>query len=247
VLQIHGNKKWKIWNRAFNYPLKGDTYKDGVPDDDELLHEVILRQGDCLYLPRGFVHTAVTENQQASFHLTLGVIAKTWRDVLEGMLSEASGRHSQFRTSLPLGYVPGQSETKDKEVERTIMELVKILGSEEIMSLGIKRIGENFVQNQSPFLLGHILDLEKIDRLSPDSQLSIRDGIIYRISSSDDGVSLRFHGKLILLPQVASSALDVICKRKRILIKELDDCFDAESSMVLAKRLVKEGFLAIDS
>jgi ribosomal protein L16 Arg81 hydroxylase len=52
-----------------------------VPDGAEPLLDVELEAGDALYLPRGYVHAALTTDVD-SVHLTIGVLSTTWYDVL---------------------------------------------------------------------------------------------------------------------------------------------------------------------
>jgi len=70
------------------------------------LSEIILEPGDVLYLPRGFIHSAVTEGSVNSLHLTLSCHrANSWADLLEAALpnalSEAIASDPKMRESLP--------------------------------------------------------------------------------------------------------------------------------------------------
>ncbi len=67
IVQVLGSKRWTIW--------------DGIPDCIEMTsldpyvkpsHDLILREGDCLYVPAGTIHRVRAEGQ-ASYHVTIGV------------------------------------------------------------------------------------------------------------------------------------------------------------------------------
>ena len=71
----------------------------------EPLLDVVLRPGDCLYLPRGYLHSA-TALGGVSGHLTIGVHAWTRYAVLERVLADLQAELAQdesWRASLPLG------------------------------------------------------------------------------------------------------------------------------------------------
>ena len=78
VLQIHGKKRWRIFEGAVQLPLSHQRYTD---DEDISLGsptmEVTLSPGDLMYLPRGYPHDAASADG-ASLHLTIGVLPITW-------------------------------------------------------------------------------------------------------------------------------------------------------------------------
>ena len=69
------------------------------------LIKTVLRPGDCLYLPRGFLHAARARGGVSS-HLTLGVHTWTRYTLAERLLSQAVAEAAQdasVRSSLSLG------------------------------------------------------------------------------------------------------------------------------------------------
>ena len=59
--------------------------KDFKDDDlDKPIMEVVLNAGDLLYLPRGYIHQAVTEQDFHSLHITVSAYqCNGWIDLLE--------------------------------------------------------------------------------------------------------------------------------------------------------------------
>jgi JmjC domain len=110
VVQLGGCKRWRIWEplaRTTN-PIKGQ-HTIAKPQFDELgdpLLDLTLSTGDCLYLPRGYPHSAETVDE-ASEHLTIGLVAVTWQRVVRKAIDAevAAGRLS---SALPPGMLePG--------------------------------------------------------------------------------------------------------------------------------------------
>jgi lysine-specific demethylase/histidyl-hydroxylase NO66 len=111
ILQLEGRKRWRVGACADDvYRLPRVSSEDF--DEEALrrlcptLTEIILEPGDVLYLPRGFIHSAVTEGSVNSLHLTLSCHrANSWADLLEAALpsalSEAIASDPKMRESLP--------------------------------------------------------------------------------------------------------------------------------------------------
>jgi hypothetical protein len=104
VLQIHGKKRWRLFDRAVQLPLSHDRYTGN--EDISLgspMTEVTLNPGDLLYLPRGYPHDAQSADS-ASLHLTIGVLSITWASVLLRAVQSAIDGNPVFRQSLPPGF-----------------------------------------------------------------------------------------------------------------------------------------------
>ena len=104
VLQVDGAKHWTIHPPAVQLPLKTQPSKDLGPDPvggrpPEI--DVVLEPGDALYLPRGWLHSAQTTDQR-SIHLTVGLLATTWADVLTDLVAGAGRDEVGLRRALDL-------------------------------------------------------------------------------------------------------------------------------------------------
>jgi len=103
VLQITGSKSWKVYPNPpvpFPYPSEqvGKSAAYPVPAatlDAQPLISTVLRPGDVMYMPRGFVHEALTSDD-ASLHLTFALPTHdwSWASVLTDVL-QFSGRCPQ--------------------------------------------------------------------------------------------------------------------------------------------------------
>ncbi|XCM33588.1 cupin domain-containing protein [Streptomyces parvus] len=110
VLQIEGAKRWVIHEPVLPDPLRDQPWTDHrAAVADRAAHgtphlDTMLRPGDVLYLPRGWLHSAQAQGQ-VSIHLTLGVHAWT-RYALAEQLTRAAlaalGDDPAMRRSLPL-------------------------------------------------------------------------------------------------------------------------------------------------
>ena len=122
ILQISGSKRWRFFQKPILNPYKGEKYQRGshTPSNDK--RECVLSAGDSIYIPRGLMHEAENYGDQPSLHVTVGLLAKTWADLMLEALSEVALRNSEFRKSLPPGYARKGFRTGG--AERTFSQLV---------------------------------------------------------------------------------------------------------------------------
>jgi ribosomal protein L16 Arg81 hydroxylase len=110
VLQIAGEKRWQIHPPVLEAPLRDQPWTDRKSAvqrgaRERPLIEAVLRPGDCLYLPRGFLHAA-TALGGVSIHLTIGVHTWTRYALAEQLVGQALrtlAADPTARRSLPMG------------------------------------------------------------------------------------------------------------------------------------------------
>lgn len=110
VVQVHGHKEWCVHAPVLIHPLRNqpwDDHKDAVRHAavEPPLRVVTLAPGDCLYLPRGFIHSARALGG-VSAHLTLGIHCWTGHHVATALADAALGHLAvaeEIRASLPPG------------------------------------------------------------------------------------------------------------------------------------------------
>jgi ribosomal protein L16 Arg81 hydroxylase len=103
VLQVSGSKQWTLYDTEIVLPLRGqafdpDKHTPGLPTREFTLHA-----GDLFYCPRGLYHSA-RSTDETSLHITLGLIGKTWADVMIEAVSAACLSSPAFRANLPVGF-----------------------------------------------------------------------------------------------------------------------------------------------
>ena len=129
VLQVAGEKRWIVHEPAFEAPLRSQPWTERRPDVERAagrqpLLDVVLRPGDALYLPRGFIHAAEALGG-ISAHLTVGIHVVTRHAVVEELVALARD-DVDVRRSLPLG-LDLSDPSAVAEVAATISELRRVL------------------------------------------------------------------------------------------------------------------------
>lgn len=98
VIQIAGRKKWKVWKPTVVHPLPVHSGRVAAPTEEVWSGE--LKDGDVLYLPRGWWHWAQGVGSE-SVHLAVGVQEPTGYDLLQWALRRFADS-PVFGRSLPL-------------------------------------------------------------------------------------------------------------------------------------------------
>ena len=109
ILQVAGRKHWKVFNNPIPLPTRDQELgKHGPPLQEEDLrtpmYDVELKQGDFLYVPRGYIHTARTSNATGSMHLTvriLNVFFFKWGHFFEKSLPPTDTKNRKNYIGLP--------------------------------------------------------------------------------------------------------------------------------------------------
>jgi hypothetical protein len=148
--------------------------------------EFTLNAGDCLYLPRGIMHDAENVGDEPSLHITVGMITKTWADLMLEAVSELALNSPDFRRSLPAGYA---QRDFDREQARVHFDrLIKQISDEAGMDSAFDLLADNFVRGRRPNVSGVISASAKA---KPEDRYRRRRFVPWNVADDD--------GKLILI------------------------------------------------
>jgi Cupin superfamily protein len=241
VLQTAGHKRWEIFEPRFERPLGHQHWSDvgeGEELDDGSLEPVlatVLGPGDCLYLPRGFVHRVVSEDE-ASLHVTVGIHVQTWHAVLQGVVEEAA-RIPSVREALP-------DEPLDLAVlEGQLKEAVGRLDLDE----RVGALGQGMWAQYAGAQEGALLEVLTPAPVDDDLLVQRRPGPVQLVDSVDDGsprCALVLPDRTISFPARIRPALEAVLGFDRPTPPaELSPLLDEPSRAVLVGRLLREGVL----
>ncbi|NNG39425.1 cupin [Flexivirga sp. ID2601S] len=182
VLQIEGSKRWIIHEPVHPDPLRDQPWTDrreAVADAaaGEPVIDTVLGPGDCLYLPRGWLHAAQAQGA-VSIHLTLGIHNWTRYAVAEQLAQDALARLRQepdLRASLPLG-VDGTDEVVD-QVRKALTAAVEQADPEP----AFRRTRRTQAR---PAALGPLAQLAALDALTPQTALRLRGNLAPRLDGT---------------------------------------------------------------
>ncbi len=124
VIQAEGEKLWRLYDVPLDLPFRGERYQSSIHQAGELRSEFTLKAGDCAYVPRGMMHDASTSGSGASLHITVGLITKTWADLMLEAVSEVALSAPEFRRSLPPGFANGEYDMGQAEEQMAALAAI---------------------------------------------------------------------------------------------------------------------------
>jgi hypothetical protein len=103
VLQIAGAKDWRLWDRLpVAAPTRRTPHERRHQAPEEPPHEVRLRPGDALYVPRGVLHDAQADAAgEASLHATIGLLEPSWAEAMRALVDQLELEEPALRASFP--------------------------------------------------------------------------------------------------------------------------------------------------
>lgn len=243
VLQLHGRKHWRIYDSLVRLPDSSlphhvDRAALGPPR-----YELDVAPGDLIYLPRGFVHEALTSDEE-SLHITVGIIAYSWYDVFAEVLSACRRQDDRFREALPPGFV--QHPAADTATRERFRELAAALASDAAVDTALEKIAARFVASRRPLLDGALSQVGAAEAITLDSTVRRRTNIIFRLVRNGDRVTLSFYGKKVELPDYVEASLRYVTQAAQFRVCEIPGEIDDAARVVLVRSLAREGFLIVD-
>lgn len=231
VLQVSGDKRWLVYEPILELPLGHQRYTAELGAPGSPVLDVTLKAGDTLYLPRGWLHQALT-SQEDSLHLTIGVKVYTWLEAFKSAL-ESCENDVSFRRSVP-GDGAGGEALLEKLRERLDAATVAA------------RRKEKLVRTRRPVLEGQLTQLRRIDELAVDTLLERRATVIASVRSEDGQIVLSYEGKDLSFPARLRDEINfLIAGGGRFCASDLPGTLDEDSRLVLVSRLIREGFLIV--
>ena len=113
ILQVAGEKHWHMfrdYTASTEWPDAETKFSSQMHRPIGEPKSVLLRAGDVLYIPRGVMHSAYTQDS-VSMHLTFSVLGRTWADFIIQAVRAASQRNKPLRELVPF-LAPDQVEAE---------------------------------------------------------------------------------------------------------------------------------------
>ncbi len=231
VLQVSGEKRWLVYEPRLELPLRNQKYSPDLGEPGPTVHDLVLRPGDMLYLPRGWLHEALTSDSD-SLHLTVGVNVVTWLDAFKAALEEC-GDEVGFRRSIETGDADGLVEQLRSRLGRADVE---------------RRAAEKLARTRRPIRDGQLSQLRALDELETDTELERRATALVRTVDRNGSVVLAFEGKELVFPAHAAQEIrGALELDEPFAASELPGTLDEDGRLVLVRRLVREGLLRISA
>jgi lysine-specific demethylase/histidyl-hydroxylase NO66 len=224
VFQTHGRKEWEV-------------------HDESGEHQVTMEPGVSMYLPTGTPHAARTQ-AAASLHVTLGINQVTWRSALDRVVASALD-DGELDTAIPAGYLDDATALADGLAAR----LRKLTATLEQIEPGAaaRAEAERFLSGRNSLLAGGLVDRLAIADLDIDTTVVRRPGSVCSLAMAGERLRVLLGDRELRVPSRLEPALAWLRDQQALRAADLRPWLDDASSVVLVRRLVREGLLQVRS
>ena len=234
VMQISGAKAWRMYGVPVEIPYRGENFELGRHEAGEVTNSFTLNPGDCVYIPRGLMHDAENVGDEPSLHITVGLITKTWADLLLESISELALAEPDFRRSLPPGFA---ERTFDRESARShFRHLTRLIADKAGMDGAFDLLADNFLRGRRPNVTGVIAAAHSV---SADDRFRRRRFVPWNVADDDGKLVLIGPGGDLDLKEGDGEALDTILSGAPFRAADLA----CEEPLELIKTLWAAGYL----
>lgn len=242
ILQLEGEKRWRLY--GFEKPLANLQHK--LADDsvrEEVLaqepQDFVLKAGDLLYFPRGYVHEALT-GAEHSLHLTLSIEEPlTWQAVMARFLAEQVA----FRRTVPPHSLENGrlTEAAAAELQAMVQALVAAPDwSSSLRALCLKPPTRGRDQTGTTFAR-----INDCHRFSETTMLQRCVADVAPIEFLGTEVRLDFGVGFVKGPLALYEALSFLRERAEpFCLADVPGALSTASKTALLRRLLRDGFLS---
>jgi hypothetical protein len=231
-LQVAGEKRWLVYEPALELPLKDQRYAQELGTPGEPVLQVTLTPGDTLYLPRGWLHEALT-SESDSLHLTVGVNVYTWLDAVRAALEDAAREEAGFRRAVG----------DDAELPQELLGLVRERLDPERVA---RRRRARFISSRRPIRSDRFDQLRALRELDAETLVERCESVLFDLEALDDGTVLAFEGRRVKFPAHVREEVEAVAGAEEpFRAADLPGQLNEAGRLVLVRRLVREGFLRV--
>ena len=251
VLQFAGEKHWRIHEPVLEAPLRTQPWNDraaavAAAAEGEPVIDTVLRPGDALYLPRGYLHSARALGG-ISGHLTIGVHPVTRWAAAESALDVVrtlAADDPELRRSLPLGVDLADPSSVADDVAAVIAGLRDWLGRVDPAEVA-DRVRARTWSQVRPEPVAPLAQSAAAAALDPESVLRLRTRLRCRLLPVEgDRVTLIAGRRTHELPATTAAAVAELLAVGELKVADLPG-LDAPDGLTLARRLVTEGIAVV--
>jgi ribosomal protein L16 Arg81 hydroxylase len=248
VLQVAGEKRWIVHQPVHPAPLRDQPWTDHRQAVAEAVEtrpptlDTVLRPGDSLYLPRGYLHSAEALGGVTA-HLTVGVHPVTRHAIVEALCALAADEPS-LRTSLPLGVDAGAGAAAaqvESQIATTIVSLREWLQTADQAAVA-EKLRTRLGSARRPAPISPLAQAAATRQLDHGSVVRLRGWLRPTLRAEDGQVVLDLPDRRITLALTAETAVKALLDGADMAVRDLPG-LPADEQLALAARLLREAVI----
>jgi JmjC domain len=224
VLQVAGEKRWLIREPVLRHPTRDQPWTDHRAAVEAAarqtpLIDVVLRPGDALYLPAGFLHAAQALGE-TSAHLTVGVHTWTRTHLLTELVRSLQAVEG-LREPLPLGIDVTDRAEVGLELQETIDSLRAALQEDALVApvvAGMTRLAQDASRAEP---VGPMAQVRAVAALDLWTRLRWRHGLQATLVPGEDEITVRTPETTVRVPVAVEPALRRLLAGEVLAVAEL--------------------------
>lgn len=234
VLQITGTKTWKLYGFEKELPTVNQKFSS-KNYQKEPLHTVQLKPGDFLYVPRGYVHDAMSDDGISS-HITIGILSYTWIRFFHELMPQLEN-FREFRKAVPFW--------DSENLPQMIAEKLKVW-SEKIPVLNpqpvVEKLRKNQLQRQPQPVRNYFQSLLDLNAVEENTVFILNDAVVYSAREDEGQFKISFLDKTIAVPVRFKAVIEAALNKKKFSTKDFGE-EHPDNLLKIFKLMVKEGLI----
>ncbi len=241
VLQVGGQKKWKIFDESpIKWPHHDQKFVSGEYEHGNCIEDFTLHQGDTLYIPRGVWHSAESDGEY-SLHITIGYMGTTWGDFIATYVQEQILSNVELREYVPF------FNSNEKELNDIFLNKFQNIFNEKNTLEYIYNYVKSFIQkNQKPVISNYIDHARQIGTIDLKTKVERTSKLAFSITVDKEELTIICGGEYIILPKYTEGIVrELFNQDEPVCINDLPRSIDDEGKINLIKHLISKGVFMI--
>jgi len=242
LVQVIGQKQWRLYDSPKGLPMRGERFDPAATKPGERTAELLLQPGGVLYIPRGLMHDAVAVDDGPSMHVTIGLHAFRWSEVLLEALAAQAIVDPDLRAGLPLGALRSDAsvEALREAMRARVDRLIEAMRWDDVSP----RLLAQFDREHKEHLPGLMIDA--VTPITAETVFARRGGVHAEVALDGEALVLTVDGRSTRWPAAVAPMLNAaVTFEGPFRMADLGDDLDDPGKLTLLRRLLGEGAVSM--